>query len=180
MNQVKILKSIFFRIILFSLFFILHLSSSLSAQNSKYKANFGYGIWESFHIGADIKFNNYSVGIDFGTSFGTLPFDDNYFSVTLDNTYFIGKKNKYKLRSWYLNSRVIYWYFKDPNSLWDVIQICPSIGKEINFNKKIGINIDLGASISAYAHKNNKNMDDAGWLYPINPEFRIEIFYRFK
>jgi hypothetical protein len=159
---------------------ILLAGSTLFAQTKGFKTNIGYGIWESFHGGFDLRLKNYSVGIDIGTSFKTLPFDHKYYSITLDNTYFWGKVNKYDIKSWYFDARLVYWNSFEPNTTWKVLQICPSIGREFNLTKSTGINLDLGPAILLYGSRLSKNGEKVGWIYPIYPEFRIEFFYRFK
>jgi hypothetical protein len=83
-----------------SLIVILILFNSLvvMAQKPFFKVNAGYGIWESFHAGLDLRIKNISFGLDAGTSFNTLPFDNPFFSITLDNSYYWGKENKFGFR----------------------------------------------------------------------------------
>ena len=159
-------------------FMILLHGHFLMAQTNKLKANIGYGIWESFHAGVDLRLKNYSIGIDVGTSFKTLPFAHKYYSVTLDNMYYWGRENQYDLKSWYIDARLIYYNSTEPATTWKVLQISPSLGKEFNFNKFIGINLDLGLAILLSASRHDNTNEKVGWIYPINPEFRIELFYR--
>jgi hypothetical protein len=97
----------------------------------------------------------------------------------LDNAYFWGNLNKYDIKSWYLDARLIYYKSFQPNTTWKVLQICPSIGKEFSLTKSTGINLDLGPSILLHANRTDDNGEKVGWIYPIYPEFRIELFYRF-
>lgn len=161
-------------------FQVLFNSDNIFAQNTFLKTNIGYGVWESFHGGIDLQLNNFSFGLDVGTSFNAMPFDNKYFSVTIDNTCYWGRVNKMNLKSWYCNARLIYWDLSEPDARWRVMQICPSIGKEINFTKELGINFDFGPAIVLHANREDKSDVKVGWIYPVYPECRIEFFYRFK
>ena len=142
------------------------------------KVNLGYGIWESFHTGLDFRFNNYSLGFDIGTSFGTKPFEDKYYSLTLDNTFHWGKNYKLDKKTWYTDIRLIYWTSIEPSITWRVFQICPSIGRDFYLSEKFGLNLDLGPAILLFGSKENKDVE-VGWLYPVYPEIRFELFYIF-
>lgn len=159
---------------------ILFISNALFAQKTFLKANVGYGIWESFYAGLDLQIKNVSFGLDIGTSFNTAQFDNKYFSVTFESTYYWGKENKYNFKSWYLNARIIYWSFSEPNTTWKVIQICPTIGREFNFTRKAGINFDIGPAILLHANRQDATEEKVGWIYPVYPECRIGFFYRFN
>jgi len=150
------------------------------AQTTFLKANVGYGIWESFHGGLDLQINNISFGLDVGTSFKTMPFDNKYYSVTIDNTFYWGKENKFNFKPWYFNDRLIYWNLSETNKTWRVLQFCPSIGREFNFNKNTGINLDFGPAILLHADRDDYSDEKIGWIYPVYPECRIEFFYRFN
>ncbi len=165
--------------ILILLLYIALVSNISFGQKVVIKGNIGYGIWESFHCGIDLRINNYSVGIDAGTSFGTMQFDHEYYSLTLDNVFYFGKANKYGIKSWYVDARFIYWNHTEPSTTWNVFQLCPSIGKEFNFSKSIGINLDLGPAILLDANRHDNNEEKVGWIYPVYPEIRLEFFYRF-
>jgi hypothetical protein len=143
------------------------------------KVNLGYGIWESFHVGMDYRFSNYSLGLDLGTSFHTLPFENSFVSVTIDNTFYWGKANKYELKTWYFNSRVIYYNAIEPSTTWNVVNLCPGIGKEFCFNESFGMNLDLGLALVVFAHRQDNTSNISGWIYPVYPECRVELFYRF-
>lgn len=132
------------------------------AQKTFLKANIGYGIWESFHGGLDLQIKNISFGLDVGTSFKTMPFDNKYFSVTIDNTFYWGKENKFDFKSWYFNDRLIYWNSFETNTTWRVLQFCPSIGREFNFTKNTGINFDFGPAIVLHADREDKSAEKAG------------------
>jgi hypothetical protein len=169
------------RLITYIIFFlyITFLSSFSFGQKVKIKGNIGYGIWESFHLGIDLRVKNYSGGIDAGTSFGTFQFDHEYYSFTLDNAFYFGKANRYGIKSWYVDARFIYWNHTEPGTTWNVFQLCPSIGKEFNFSKSIGINLDLGPAILLNASRHDNTKEKVGWIYPVYPEVRFEFFYRF-
>jgi hypothetical protein len=169
-------KIVFQLAFIFQLFFF---SSILKSQDTFVKLNLGYGIWESFHGGFDLRFKDYSIGIDLGTSFKTEPFNDKYFSITLENTFYLGNRKNQSLKTWYISTRLIYWNLFEPNSTWRVLQICPTFGKEFSINKALGLNLDIGPAILLHANRTYFTEEKVGWIYPIYPEFRIEIFYRF-
>ena len=146
-------------------------TGKIFAQGNSVRINIGYGLWESFHIGGDLKLKNTSFGLDCGTSFKTAQFDDKYFSITLDNSFYWGKINSYESGSWYVNSRFIYWTFFETNSTWKVLQVCPSIGRDFRLNKSLGINIDAGPAILLHVKREMHTDFMEGWILPIYPEF---------
>lgn len=128
-------------ILLFSACFLF--SISISAQTDK-KTTYNVGfdpITQGLYFGFDHAIHNYSVGLDAGSSFGLImPLT---VSLCLDNAFYLGKPNKYNMKTWHANARLAYSKMLVENKP-NILYIVPSIGKIFPLNEKLGLDVDLG------------------------------------
>lgn len=146
------------------------------AQQSKLKLNAGYGIWQGFHKGFDLLFNDFSMGMDIGSSFNTGQLHGSNITLAMDNQYYFGRNNRYHRKNWSIAGRIIYWYLEDGKAIWNTFQFCPAIGRNFHVTKRLGITFDIGPSILLYTNKNKKSEEKSDWLHPIMPEMKIQFF----
>ena len=129
---------------IFSLFISCFLFTGIvSAQTTKNNTyNVGYDpVTQGLYVGFDHSIDNYSIGLDVGSSFGfIMPLN---VTLCLDNAFYFGSQNKYDLKTWHVNARLAYSKIVVENKP-NVLFVVPSFGKIFSLNEKLGLNIELG------------------------------------
>jgi len=152
-------------------------STVITAQTDKKNSyNVGYDpITQGLYLGFDHAIQNYSIGLDAGSSFGIImPLN---VSLSLDNAFYFGRPNKYNMKTWHVNARLAYSKIlveNKPNLLF----IVPSLGKTFSLNEKLGLNIELGYGFQVLDDWGN-SLDGYGTTYYFGgasgPIFRVEL-----
>ncbi len=153
------------------------------AQTDKiHPYNVGFDpITQGLYLGFDHAIQDYSIGLDLGSSFGlVLPLN---FSVCLNNAFYFGKPNKYNMKAWHVNARMAYSKTLVENKP-NVLYLVPSVGKIISMNEKLGLNIELGLGYQVLDDW-GKPLTGSGTTYHFEqgftPNIRVELkFYAYK
>lgn len=148
----------------------------IHAQKNNLKLNAGYGIWQGFHKGFDLFYDDFSMGMDIGSSFNTGQLQGNSLTLALDNQYYFGKHNRFHRKNWSVAGRIIYWYLDDELAIWNTFQFCPALGRNFQVSKKLGLTLDFGPSVLLFTNREDKTEARSGWLHPIMPEMKIQFF----
>lgn len=148
--------------------------------------NAGGNTLQGFCVGFDHSFGTYSLGIDAGTDFGVWFTAAKFFSVSLDNSFAIGKDDRYDFKTWHVNGRFAYCgIFDEGTNEPTVLYFIPSFGKKIDFNSRLGINLELGGGVRLFYNEKEPDhiVPDGFTVYDgyksVIPDVRIEFFYRF-
>lgn len=162
-----------------SLFIIcLIISLNICAQTDK-KNTYDVGfdpMTQGFYIGFDRAIINYSVGLDFGSSFGlVMPLN---VSLSLDNALYFGALNKFNMKTWHVNARLAYSKILVENKP-SVLFIVSSVGKIFSLNEMLGLNIELGVGYQVLDDWGQSLIGGPGKTYyfeqGFTPDIRIEL-----
>lgn len=157
--------------------FLLVFSTLISAQSRKKNThNIGFDpVTQGMYIGFNHAINSYAIGLDLGSSLGIgIPLSA---SLSLDNALYFGNTNKYNLKTWHVNARFAYSKILVENKP-NVLYVVPSIGKTVNLNHKLGLNIELGYGFQVLDDWGNPSIGSGTTYYfggISNPIFRIEL-----
>lgn len=161
-----------------SLFILCFLFSTvITAQTDKKNTyNVGYDpITQGLYFGFDHAIQNYSIGLDAGSSFGiVMPLN---VSLCLDNAFYFGGQNKYNMKTWHVNTRLAYSKVLTENKP-NILFIVPSFGKTFSLNEKLGLNIELGYGFQVLDDWGNSLLGSGTTYYfdrASGPIFRVEL-----
>lgn len=135
----------------------------------------GFAVPEVFVYGIRFQFNQVQLGLGIGSN---LP--SNYspmFSLLTFSSdvscHFGGISQKSDRKTWYIKGGLSKWVDlgEEPDKV--PVVFYSRIGGDINFSKKVGLNLELGINIG------KKFNDNYLWYnHSISPSFGIFIFYR--
>jgi hypothetical protein len=164
-------------LLLFSIF-LFYGGNQLLGQE-KLNISIGMGLPELLNVGVRYQLEQAQIGI----SFGSMPVkDESLISVSGDVYYHFGGLSELSnRRPWY--GRIGLNYFREETKTFvdKNIYLNLRIGRDINFSKKIGIDIDAGAFFQLFHDRINKE-PSSGWNFdleiPVLPSLGIGLFYR--
>lgn len=173
------------RTILFCCVFslVLLLQGQKGQAQARPSLSLGFGVPELVHIGVNFPFEQ----VQFGISYGRLRFsaeDPPSTSITGDIRFYFGEKSKYTARNaWY--GRLALNVFRSENEKYinEYTYLIPKIGKEINFSKRFGVELDLGAAFEVQHNQIRKTppglFEFGPFLeFPVLPSVSACLIYR--
>jgi hypothetical protein len=157
----NVIKPLILLNLLIHFFFFINIKVSGQEKLNLYG---GVGIPEQFVIGPRFQFDQVQIGLGYGIS-------EYQNSISGDVSYhFGGFSQKSDRRPWYIKGGLSKWI--DPEKLNDYpLGIYFRTGRDINFSKKIGLNVELGILTGGLA---NELYGNSGIL----PCLAIFLFYR--
>jgi len=172
MKSIK--KSVYF--MLFVAFFMLSTGNLVFAQE-KIKLSVGMGVPELLNIGVRIPIKQTQIGFDFGS---WLQKNEYFLSFSSDFYMHFGGVSKFSdRRPWYSRSGLTYLRSETSTYIEKSVYFNFRIGREINFSKKIGIELNAGAMFMLFFDHIGKT--DSVFIYErswILPSFGLAVFYR--
>lgn len=162
---------------LLSSFLFFFIATSLYGQE-KVNITAGIGFPELLNAGIRYSFPQTQIGINVGT----LPIpDESNLAISGDLLFHVGGFSKLNTRRpWYIKTGLTYHELEDKFRRYTYIFIYPRMGRELNLTRKIGFQLEVGASVQLFREVENItppniNLDID---FPFLPSFGGAFFYR--
>lgn len=156
---------------------LLFCAVSIQAQYNA-KASLGLGLIDVCHVGFEYQFKQVAIG----GSLGFFPQELQILFPSLNYYYHFAGSSKYTdVKPWF--GRVGLFYIREKTTYYidNVFLTTVRIGRDFNFNERLGLSFDAGVSIWTFQYKKvlEENPYPEGLVMPVLPAFSIKLFYRF-
>ncbi len=144
----------------------------------------GFGLPELVCIGVNFPFEQ----VQFGVSYGMLRWSAEDFPMTSlsgDIRYYFAEKSQFTERNaWYCRLALSVFRTENNKYINEYTYLSPKIGREINFSKRFGVELDLGAAFEVQHNQIRKtppSLFEFGFLeFPVLPAASACLIYRLK
>ena len=163
---------------LISLLLLVILRSSYSQNGVSLSTGFGFS--ELLNIGIRGEIKQIEAGLSIGTIPGLKGGDEKIFSLCGDLYYHFGQVPELSDRSvWYLRTGLNYLSDIYNDDIDKFVYLNLRFGRDLNFSKKIGIQIDAGVNIELYRKSIPATIiKDIIFSIPFMPSIGLNFFYK--
>lgn len=145
------------------------------------KVSIGVGYLDLINVSYEYRINQWEIGASAGGLFEGSQF---YSTFSLNTYYHFAGHSKFnEIKPWFLRAGIQTLRSNDQYKTSYHFYYSTRLGREFNFNEKIGLSMDIGASFFDIKHgiviKKKEPPVIAGILYvPILPAASLKLFYR--
>jgi len=133
---------------------------------------------QGFYLGFNHQINNYSIGIDLGTSLGVIN-PGSYYTFGIDNNFYFGTPNNRGEKTFHFSGNFLV------STIYDAgynkpfrISLVPGVGNNFHVSDRVSLNFELGIQLPVYSTLIDENQyiyNNYSFSYIPTPVLRVEI-----